>query len=57
MRAGAGSWGARAAEASGRAFICVQKGLSGGASWRRGRLGMGALALKKDGNKKKCITM
>ncbi len=52
-RAGAACCGARAAEASAFPFICVQKGAFCRASGRRGRLGMGALALKND-DKKKC---
>ena len=46
-RAGAACCGARAAQASADPSICDQKGAIGGASGRRGRLGMGALALKR----------
>ena len=44
--AGAAGCSARAAQASAGAFICVRGRHFGGASGRRGRLGMGALALK-----------
>ena len=45
-RAGAACCGARAAQASADPFICVRGRHFGDASGRRGRLGMGALALK-----------
>ena len=51
-RAGAACCGARAAQASADPSICDQKGAIGGASGRRGRLGMGALALENDSLKK-----
>ena len=47
-RAGAACCGARAAQASADPSICDQKGAIGGASGRRGRLGMGALALENE---------
>ena len=54
-RAGAVACGAQTAQASGGAFICVQKGAFDNGSGRRGRSGMGALALKK-GDKKSAHT-
>ena len=51
-RAGAACCGARAAQASADPSICDQKGAIGGASGRRGRLGMGALALENEVLKK-----
>ena len=47
-RAGAACCGARAAQASADPSICMQMGAIGGASGRRGRLGMGALALENE---------
>ena len=52
---GAAGWGARAAEASADPSICVQTGAFDNRSGRRGRSGMGALALK-NGSKKSAGT-
>ena len=52
LRAGAACCGARAAQASADPSICHLMGAIGGASGRRGRLGMGALALENDSLKK-----
>ena len=52
MRAGAAGCGRRRRQRSARAFICPRGRRFGGASGRRGRVGMGALALKFDSLKK-----